>query len=50
VLGYRLIGQYETVQGERLRFYVVQFENSGQRQNVPYTLTLDPTGTVTKIE
>jgi hypothetical protein len=50
VLSYRLIGRYDTVQGERLRFYVVQFENNGQRQDVPYTMTLGPDGVLTKVE
>ena len=47
---YHLIGGYETVQGESLRFYVVQAQRGGERRDIPYTLTMGSDGMVQKIE
>src|SRR6478672_12676266 len=35
IVGYQLVGRYDTVQGEGLRFYVVQAQRGNQRQDVP---------------
>lgn len=49
-VGYRLVARYETIQGEGLRFYVVQSQRGHERREVPYTLTLAPDGSVAKVE
>ncbi|MDP8921672.1 MAG: hypothetical protein M3O34_02205 [Chloroflexota bacterium] len=50
VVDYELVGRYDTVQGESLRFYVVQAQRGHERRDIPYTLTVSPDGTVAKIE
>lgn len=50
VASYELVGQYNTVQGDRLHFYIARYQRGGQRRDVPYTLTVDRTGKVSRIE
>ena len=50
IIGYRLVGKYETVQHESVRFYVVQAQRGNERRDVPYTLTIGPDGKVTRVE
>ncbi len=37
IVGYKLVGSYQTVQGEGLRFYIVQAQRGTDRADVPYT-------------
>ena len=50
VVSYELIGRYDAVQGDRIRFYIVRYQRGGQRRDVPYTLTIDRSGKVSRIE
>jgi hypothetical protein len=50
IVGYRHIASYQTVQGEDLRFYVVQTRRGAEKREIPYLLTLAPDGTVAKVE
>jgi hypothetical protein len=50
IVGYRHIASYQTVQGEELRFYVVQTRRGAEKREVPYLLTLAPDGTVANVE
>lgn len=49
-VGYRLVARYETIQGEELRFYVVQSQRGNERHEIPYTLTLATDGSVANVE
>jgi hypothetical protein len=48
--GYRLIGEYRTVQGDRLYFYVVHARRGAEQRDIPYTLTVGSSGKVTNVE
>lgn len=50
IAGYELIGSYQTVQGQALRFYVVHAQRGNDRADVPYTLTLGQDGKVANVE
>ena len=50
IVGYKYIAGYQTVQGDDVRFYVVQTRRGGENREIPYLLTLAPDGTVAKIE
>ena len=50
IVAYQLIGSYQTVQGEELRFYVARAERGGEQRDIPYAITLAPDGTITKVE
>jgi hypothetical protein len=50
LVGYRLVGQYETVQGEQLYFYVVHSKRGDEQRDIPYTLTVGRDGKVSKVE
>ena len=50
IVGYKLVARYDTVQGDSLRFYVVQAQRGNERRDVPYTLTIDQSGKVSKVE
>jgi len=49
-IGYRLVARYDTIQGDELRFYVVQAQRGDERREIPYVLTLAPDGTVARVE
>jgi hypothetical protein len=44
ILGYQLIGKYETTQGDSVRFYVVQIQRGDERRGVRTRSRLDQTG------
>ena len=50
IVGYQLVGSYDTAQGDSLRFYVVEAERNGQRRDIPYTLTISSDGKVSNVE
>jgi len=50
IVGYKQIAAYRTVQGDEVRFYVVQARRGSEKREIPYLLTLAPDGTVAKIE
>jgi len=50
IVGYRLIASYQTVQGDEVRFYVVQTRLGTEKREMSYLLTLSPDGTISKIE
>jgi hypothetical protein len=50
LIGYRLVGEYQTVQGDRLYFYVVHARRGAEQRDIPYTLTVGSSGKVTNVE
>ena len=50
IVGYKHVASYQTVQGDDLRFYVVQARRGSEKREIPYLLTLAPDGTIAKIE
>jgi hypothetical protein len=48
--GYRLVGEYQTVQGDRLYFYIVHARRGAEQRDIPYTLTVGSSGKVTNVE
>lgn len=50
IVSYELIGRYHTVQSDQLSFYVARYQHGSSRRDVPYTLTIDRGGRVSKIE
>lgn len=50
IVGYKHIAGYQTIQGDDVRFYVVQTRSGADKREIPYLLTLAPDGTIAKIE
>lgn len=50
IVGYKQIARYQTVQGDDVRFYVVQAQRGSEKREIPYLLTLAPDGTVARVE
>ena len=50
IVGYKHVASYQTVQGDDLRFYVVQARRENEKREIPYLLTLAPDGTIARIE
>lgn len=50
IVGYKHVASYQTVQGDEVRFYVVQTRRGAEKREIPYLLTLAPDGTVARVE
>lgn len=50
VISWERIGDYRTVQGEELRFYVVRYARDDEHRDIPYVLTIDGSGRVARVE
>ena len=50
VIGWERIGDYRSVQGEELRFYVVRQARGDEQRDIPYVLTIDGDGKVVRVD
>ena len=50
IVGYELVAQYETVQGDRLYFYVVRSQLGSERRDVPYLISVGADGKVNNVD
>lgn len=50
IVSYQLVSRYETVQGDRLYFYVVRSQAGSEQRDVPYLISVGADGKVNNVD